>query len=349
MKTIIRCMPEDIPLGCVLEDDIKTDSGALFLKKGTTITEEIKSKVQKYKGFVRVKIEIKDNIITDIEKDTSFELSKEVKERARQGVEYMYNSKDTSEIINTAKDVSKLLINNIKESNSISINLSKLKICDDYTFKHSVDVATMATILGQKLNVPESHLNEITTAGILHDIGKIMIPTDILNKPGKLTDEEFNIIKQHTVYGYRIIQDSDELTPAIKKGVLMHHEKFHGEGYPLGIEGDQIHKIGRILSVVDVYDALVTERPYHDPHHPVEAYEMMLGMGNQFDLEYMTVFSRTVVLYPLRSIIELSNGVTGIVARQNKGYPARPVVKDVMTGKEYDLLNDINCRSIVII
>ena len=118
----------------------------------------------------------------------------------------------------------------------------------------------------------------IGIAGLLHDIGKSKIPNEILNKAARLTDEEFAIMKQHSVYGYRILQPKEDLSTEIKLGVLQHHEKINGKGYPMGVTGDKIDLFARLISISDIYDALVTERPYKKPFSPRDAVEMIMSM-----------------------------------------------------------------------
>lgn len=138
------------------------------------------------------------------------------------------------------------------------------------------------------------------------------------------------------------------MTEIAKQGILTHHEKFSGNGYPFGLSGEHIPMVGRILSIVDVYDALVTKRPYKSAKNPVEAYEMMLSMTGQFDINIFSVFTQTVVLYPNGTNIELFPGVRTVVAKQNAGYPTRPVLVDIKTGKTYDLLHDRDLLSVSI-
>ena len=143
----------------------------------------------------------------------------------------------------------------------------------------------------------------------MHDIGKTQIPPDILNKPGQLDDAEFDIMKRHALYGYRMLNSRNEFNNAICLGVLRHHEKVNGAGYPLGFESNQICPYAKILSVADIYDALVTERPYKAAYtRPVRLLRMIMSMTGELDITAMKAFLESMILYPVDSIVELSNG-----------------------------------------
>ena len=280
--------------------------------------------------------------------DKSFKLDSAIKNRALQGVEYIFANIHSSETVEVANEISTLITDNILATDSLAINLNNLKISDDYTFKHSVDVAVMSSMLARKIGLSEDKVLEIGTSGLLHDLGKVRISSDILNKPGKLTTEEFDIVKKHTIYGYELLKDNKNISEDIKLGLLQHHERYHGDGYPYGLKGHEIGIFGRILTIVDIYDALVTDRPYHKPIEPVVAYEMMLGMMTNFDPSLFIHFNNIIVLYNIGTIVRLSNGEECIVIGQNQGYPLRPIVRCIESGEVYDLANDPKCLTLVI-
>ena len=179
-------------------------------------------------------------------------------------------------------------------------------------------------------------------------MGKSKIPNDILNKPERLSDEEFDIMKQHSLYGYRILEEKEDISEHIRLGVLQHHEKIDGSGYPLSVPGEKICLYARILSVVDIYDALVTERPYKKAFSKRDAVEMIMAMTDELDVSVMRSFLGSVILYPVDSIVSLSNGERAKVVANNPECILRPKVVGLTTGKVYDLLGDLRCASIVI-
>jgi putative nucleotidyltransferase with HDIG domain len=236
----------------------------------------------------------------------------------------------------------------INDNDAIAIDISALKTSDEYTFKHSVDVATISMIVAKQQNLPDSEIREIGIAGLLHDIGKTKVPLSILNKPSRLTDQEFAIMKQHSVFGYHMINERHEFSPAVSLGVLQHHEKINGAGYPMGVNDSKICPYARILSVADIYDALVTERPYKAPYSQRDAIEMIMSMTLELDINAMKSFMESMILYPVDSIVELSNGEKAKVVRNNPHYILRPTVVGLTSGTVYDLGEDLKCANIII-
>ncbi len=276
------------------------------------------------------------------------ELSNEVKERVGQGIKYLFDNTSNADFAESSNSVAGELMDSIMSSDAVAFDINMLKVSDEYTFKHSVDVAAMSLIIGKNMGLPHEELKELGVAGLLHDIGKSSIPDEILNKKDKLTDEEFTYIKQHSVFGYKILTERGGFSEAVLRGVLQHHEKLNGRGYPLGVSGDKIHKYARIISVADVYDALVTDRPYKKGFSKGVAVEMIMAMTEDLDMDAMNCFLHTVVAYPVDSIVTLVNGEKAKVVQNYMGYPLRPKVVSVTTGKVYDLSNDLECASLII-
>ena len=247
-------------------------------------------------------------------------LSDSVRQRVSTGVQYIFNNTNSEELTQATNLIADSLMEAINENDAIAVDISSLKTSDEYTFKHSVDVATIS-----------------------------MIPTEILNKPGRLTDDEFNIMKKHSVYGYNMLKDRKDLNNSILMGVLQHHERIDGTGYPLGFDAPKICQFAKILSVADVYDALVTKRPYKDAFSQRDAVEMLMSMTNQLDIGVMRAFMSSMILYPVDSIVQLSNGEKARVVKNSEYYILRPTVVGVDSGRVYNLGNDLKCASIIIL
>lgn len=275
-------------------------------------------------------------------------LSDSVKERVSTGIQFLYSDTSSPNFTSTASNIAENLMQAITENDAVAMNIDALKVSDEYTFKHSVDVATMGMIIARKSGFSEKDVYQIGVAGLLHDVGKSQIPNEILNKAGKLTEEEFATMKNHTLFGYNILKEKTEISPGIVAGVLQHHEKINGRGYPLSLSEDKISPYAKVLSVADIYDALVTERPYKKGFAPQDALEMIMAMTDELDLNYMRSFIDTVILYPVDSIVTLSIGEKAKVVQNIPQYPMRPKVVSLKTGKVYDLANDISCASIMI-
>ncbi len=276
-------------------------------------------------------------------------LSNSVRERVATGIQFIYSSNDSDNLENVTNSITTDLLDAIEGNDAIAIDINELKTSDEYTFKHSVDVATMAMVLAKKQGLSKKEIYEIGVAGILHDVGKTKIPNEILNKPGRLDDDEFAIMKQHSVYGYRMLQNRPNFSNEIMMAVLQHHEKINGKGYPLGANAEQITPYAKILTVADIYDALVTERPYKQAFSQRDAVEMIMSMTNELDMKAINSFMESMILYPVDSIVSLSNGEKAKVVKNNPNYILRPTVVGLETGNVYNLGEDFACANIIIL
>lgn len=276
-------------------------------------------------------------------------LSASIRERVSTGIQFIYNNTESDEMTAATESIADDLMASINSNDAIAIDISALKTSDEYTFKHSVDVATISMIVAKQQGLSPSEIREIGVCGLLHDIGKTKIPNEILNKPGRLDDNEFAIMKQHSVYGYNMVKDRPEFGPGICLGVLQHHEKINGHGYPLGATANKICPYARILSVADIYDALVTERPYKKAYSQRDAVEMIMSMTMELDIQAMKSFLESMILYPVDSIVELSNGEKARVVKNVPHYILRPTVVGLTSGKVYNLGEDLDCANIIIL
>ncbi len=206
--------------------------------------------------------------------------------------------------------------------------MSALRNKDAYLLEHSVNVAFLLVTFGRFLQLEQSILKDLVIGGILHDIGKIKIDIDVLNKPGKLTQAEFEHIKCHQNYAIDILSGIKGLSQVSRDVCLMHHEKLDGKGYPLGLAGDEITLYGRMSCIVDIFDALTANRSYKEAMSPAAAFKILLSL-TPFHLDKPLVydFIRCVGIYPVGSLVELSNGLVGIVWTANKSEVLHPIVK----------------------
>ena len=276
-------------------------------------------------------------------------LSNSVRDRISHGIQSIYNNTDDENLTATTKSITNDLMEAIDQNNAIAIDIGELKTCDEYTFKHSVDVATISMILAKHQNLSKQEVFEIGVAGLMHDVGKTKVPLEILNKPGRLDDEEFRIMREHSIYGYRIVKERPDFSTSIGLAVLQHHEKINGTGYPMKLEEHQICPYAKILSVADIYDALITERPYKQAFSQRDAVEMIMSMTGELDINAMKSFLESMILYPVGTIVELSNGEKAQVVKNTPHYILRPTVVGVTSGRVYDLGEDLNCANIIIL
>ena len=350
--------------GMKIDQAVVDKSGRNLVQRGSILDNYVIDSLLKM-GVMMVYIQSGEETAGDIEKSISpqarkqierlhtddrskVELSDSVKTRVAEGIQFIYSNTGSKELADATNNIASNLMNAINSTDAIAVDISALKTSDEYTFKHSVDVATMSMVLAKQQGLSQKQIYEIGVAGLLHDIGKTKIPLDILNKPARLTDEEFAVMKQHPVFGYRMIKDRDEFSNEICMAVLQHHEKMNSKGYPVGFPSDKITQYARILTIADIYDALVTERPYKSAFSQREAVEMIMSMTGELDITAMKSFLESMILYPVDSIVELSNGEKAKVVKNNPHYILRPTVVGIKSGRVYDLSMDIKCANIII-
>jgi putative nucleotidyltransferase with HDIG domain len=208
------------------------------------------------------------------------------------------------------------------------LNLARLKTKDDYTYMHSIAVCALMIALGKQLGLTSAELKNAGLAGLLHDVGKMLIPDEVLNKPGKLTDEEFEIVKQHPRKGWEILRGSAEITDTALDVCLHHHERVDGTGYPERISGDLLTLFSRMGAVCDVYDALTSDRCYKHGWEPAETIRKMAEWRNgHFDERVFQAFVKTIGIYPSGTLVRLKSGRLAIVIEQSDKSLLTPIVK----------------------
>jgi HD-GYP domain-containing protein (c-di-GMP phosphodiesterase class II) len=213
---------------------------------------------------------------------------------------------------------------------------------DDYTFHHSINVAIICGILGKWLGYVGNDLHELILAGLLHDSGKSKIPLEILNKPGKLSPAEMEIMKLHSVFGYKLIREMPEVSNNVSYGVLQHHERFDGSGYPFGITSGRIHQFAKIVAVADSYDAMTSDRVYRNKLTPFAVVEIMVDeMYNKLDPAICAVFLNNVRDYFTGNIVQLNDGREAEVIHMGHYIASRPIVK-TKSGDFIDLEKEKN-------
>jgi putative nucleotidyltransferase with HDIG domain len=205
------------------------------------------------------------------------------------------------------------------------LKIVRLKSKDEYTYMHSVAVCALMVNLARELGLDAQTTADMGTAGLLHDIGKMAVPSDILNKPAKLTDQEFALIQTHPEKGFRLLEASG--IPAVALDVARHHhEKIDGTGYPHRLQGEQISLAARMGAICDVYDALTSDRSYKNAWKPVEAITRMQSWAGQFDPDLLFRFMRSVGVFPIGMVVQLRSSRLGVVV-DNGRRASRPSVQ----------------------
>ncbi len=243
--------------------------------------------------------------------------------------------KDTFESLKEANEIDLDLIKtevvnalpDMIRNNDVLMRLRQLEESDDYTFEHSIRVSMLSTMIGKWLGYNEEQLIELAEASLLFDIGKMKIPAFILNKPGKVTEEEFEILKRHAQFGYRILMMTSGVTSNIKYSALQHHERMDGSGYPLKIKSNQIHEFAKIIMICDIFDAMTHDRPYAKKISPFKAAEYIAWQsGTTLDYRIAYVFLSNISEYFVGKEVILSDGRIGKIVYVDVNYPTKPLI-----------------------
>lgn len=320
--------------GSILARPVRSASGQVLLGDGIVLNGIY---IARLKNLGYDTLFIQDERFKDIE--IKYAISDKTKEAAYSAIRSVTTvlDKDRNAAIdtNSVRCAVTSIIQDLLYSLDVLVNLTDILGYDEYTFHHSVNTTILALVLGMGKGYNQSKLLELGMGVLMHDVGKTYIGKEILNKEGLLTQEEFDEIKKHPVFGYDFIRKNQDFSISSAHVSLQHHEKWIGGGYPRGLKGKDIHEYGRIAAVADVYDALISKRPYRAPLEPYMAYEYVLSQsGFQFDPEVVEIFMKHVAVYPTGTGVALSNGLRGNVIKQNEKLPSRPVVRAIYYGEK---------------
>lgn len=246
--------------------------------------------------------------------------------------------------------MAKMIVEQVLDNGDAMCNMLDIKRYDDYTYFHSVNVGILATMVGCAMKFSEEQLRDLSLAAMLHDIGKRFIPVEVLNKKEELTEEEKAVLRTHPKQGADFLRDKYNFSVFVNQGVLQHHEWYDGHGYPLGRIKEEIPIFARIISLVDVYDALTTNRMYRPAIVGGEAVEYLMGSsGRQFDPEILEVFLHKIAVYPVGAQVKLSDGSQAVIMKNYSEMVLRPKVKQMGTSKIIDLAYDPEARNLTIV
>ncbi|MDW7673923.1 MAG: HD-GYP domain-containing protein [Bacillota bacterium] len=310
--------------GVVLAKPIYGEDGRVLLSKGTQLKESYIDKLIDMKvPFIYVEDEyIKDieveDVIDDRTRINAQQITRNLMSKVIQGGKF--ELKDVQAAVDK-------IIDDILTARGL-INLIDARTHDNYLFGHSVNVSVLAIMCGKSMGFNQIELKHLGLGAFLHDLGMGKLDPKLLVKMDSLSLEEMEAVKQHPMLGFDELRKYRELNLLASHCALQHHEKWDGTGYPRGLESTKIHLFARIVAVADVFDALVSDRPYRSRLQPYEAVEFIqANSGIQFDPEVVQNFLAHIAIYPIGSLVKLNTGERGVVVDVNKSFPARPVVK----------------------
>ncbi len=264
------------------------------------------------------KVEV-DDVISEHTRREALAVTREVMSSIKAGGQL--DAKKVSKVIND-------MIDEILANPNLVVSLVEIRAMNDYTFGHSVNVAVLALIMGMALGYDQLSLKNLATGALLHDVGKTLIPEELLHKVSPAEHEESSEITQHTTLGFEILRKIEGVSLLSAHVALQHHERMNGGGYPRGLKGEEIHEFARIVAIADVYDGMTTDtpqRPRYVPHHALEY--IFLHAGTLFDSRLVKVFAGSIAFFPVGSLVLLNTGEKGVVIKVHKEMPTRPVVR----------------------
>lgn len=329
--------------GMVVCEDVHDPNGRLIITAGTRLNTEIISKLEFF-SILEVPVNTETDVLADLEK-----VQEEVSERqqaiqnsdiykkfvadydlglssSKQLLDDLVLHNNTFNSGTALASVQKILIH-CGNSNQVFDILHNMEQSDSPTYHHSLKVALISRILGRWLGFCEEDLNLLAIAGILHDIGKLVIPPAILNKEGKLTPEEYEVVKGHVVKGYELIKDL-HIDIRVKEACLLHHERCDGSGYPFKVKTDRISPFARVLAIADVYDAMTSNRAYRKGFCPFDVIQLFEAEGlYKYDPQYILTFLENIVTAYVNDKVLLSDGREGEIIMINKLSLSKPMVK----------------------
>lgn len=336
----IRVSIYNVTPGMVAASDIYSPNGQLLVPKDMVFTSELLERLGAYAiPFISIYADENeenpplpaDSSYSDrIKNSKEFQVFQDEFSHSlvsvNQNLQHVVASSDDIDVDALLHDTTRLLTNSNTTIGVLDL-VNNLRSYDDSTYAHSLNVSIICRVFGQWLHLPQEDIDALTVAGSIHDLGKLLMPPEIIKKPDRLTDEEFRIIKTHPYKGYKHVENSN-LDNRIKSAILMHHEKCDGSGYPAGLTGPNITPFAKIVAIADVYDAMTANRVYRAAMCPFHVIRMFENEGYlKYDVRYLLPFLEGIVQSYINNRVRLTDGSVGEIIFINKQALSRPIVK----------------------
>lgn len=344
--SITHCLP-----GMKLAKSLYKENGTLLFREGSELTQSL---IDRLRELGIVFLYIQDKITEDllVNEILPIEIRNQALDTIRRTFIGLRNESKNRKgrLINKLDtrifyDISRAMIKEVQSKSYVLSLLTNLQLQDEYIFTHSLNVALYVIILALNKGYGEKKITELCMGALLHDLGLMKIPVEVLHKNGELKAEEREQIQKHPLYGYELIKQEYDLSLLSAHCALQHHEKWDGSGYPYRLKGTEIHQYGRILAIADVFDSLTSYRHYRKAKLPHEAMNLISTLANShFDPEVVDLFYKSIALYPIGITVKLNTGEMAVVVDNNSHSPSQPIVRVFMDpyGKRYDLFYEID-------
>lgn len=332
-----------VQTGMKLGRTILTEDGKVLLGTGMTLTDRL------IQGLIRSGIDslyIDDPLTQDIvvEDLISPETRQIAIETIQRTVKQITNSNKLARRISVKEmglhfqQAFSSILNDLMGNQHIVLHLTNITSQSISLYQHSVNVAVLATAVGMSLGYNRNQLTDLGIGAMLHDIGKIELPQDMLNKTTRWDDSEMELAKEHSMNGFNILRKQRDLSLLSAHVALQHHERLNGSGFPQGLKGKQIHEYAQIVGICDIYDSLTSPRPWRKRYMPQDALEYLLGSGGHlFEHNLINSFRKHIAVFPMGTSVVLNSGEVGVVCRVDPEYCHRPTVRIIKDGRGNDL------------
>jgi uncharacterized domain HDIG len=333
---------EYVEIGDILGKPVYDDKCQLLLAKEVKLTLNYIERLKKANiQCIYIEDELSEgleptNVVSDELKIRSVSAVKTVFKDISERKGNNYNVKDINSIKNVVDEMMRVIYDNPETL----YHMTELMGTDMYTYNHSAEVAVLSMLVAKRMKLSENFIQKIGVGAILHDIGKMQIPGEVLNKVNSLEKEEVKLVKEHVQFGYDMLKDNDFISPISRQIVLLHHEKLNGEGYPYHLSGDQIPIHVRIVTMCDIFNAISSNRAYKDRLNADEALELIRTEAvYELDRDIYYHLLKVVNIYPVGTLVQLSTGDVAIVIKENVDAQTRPVVQIIREKKRAEQLD----------
>ncbi len=345
MKKIFVSANECKP-GMRIAEDIYNEYGAIIIAENMLLDDYIIMRIREL-GFTRIKVYENSEEMVAVSGTELFRAQYNENVDTIKGLLHDISSGKNidSERVNEATNS---IILRINENKDIVDFVNEMRKSDEYLYTHSINVSFLSMLIGKWLKYDYKSIKSLVTSAYLHDIGMVKIPTEIINKPDSLTPEEYDEVKKHCQYGFKAAQTMPDINDDTLKGILMHHEREDGSGYPFGLKSNQIHDNAKIIAVADIYDAMTSDRAYRSKTCPFDVIEcIQKDYFRKLDQRVVNIFLGNIASYYIGNFVKLSSGNIGEIIYINQNIISKPIIR--INGTYIDLSKDRKVKIIELV